>query len=208
MENKTHKAYSAEEKLSVQKNKEKIQKRFREELGLTVDVPKPGFGTSNDGNTARKALNSPELFADIVGVKVELILRLRNILIVVNSGYEINIESFDAYCKETSEYIVANYGWYVMPPTVHKLLEHGAEIANSMKLPLGQYSEEAQEAQNKEIQNARLNKTCKISRLNVMKNQYHYMLIRTDPVVSSISFKKHRNHNGEPLPEEVVNLLK
>ena len=66
---------------------------------------------------------------------------------------------------------------YVMPPTVHKLLEHGAEIANSMKLPLGQYSEEAQEALKKEIRNARLNKTCKISRLNVMKNQYHYMLI-------------------------------
>ena len=95
-----------------------------------------------------------------------------------------------------------------MLPTVHKTLEHGAEIANYIELPLGQYSEEAQEAQNKEIQNARLNKTCKISRLNVMKNQYHYMLIRTDPVVSSISFKKHRNHNGEPLPEEVVNLLK
>ena len=80
---------------------------------------------------------------------------------------------------------MANYGWYVMPPTVHKLVEHGAEIANYMNLPLGQYSEEAQEALKKEIRNARLNKTCKISRLNVMKNQYHYMLIRTDPVVSS-----------------------
>ena len=40
---------------------------------------------------------------------------------------------------ETSEYIATNYNWYIMPPTVHKLLEHSAEIAEQLELPLGNY---------------------------------------------------------------------
>ena len=126
----------------------------------------------------------------------------------MNCGYEIDIDTFKAYCQETSDYIVKHYGWYIIPPTVHKLLEHGAEIADYMDLPLGNYSEEAQETQNKEIRNARLYHSCKISRINVMRNQFTYMLIRTDPVISSISFVKHKNIGGDPLPEEVRLLLK
>ena len=36
----------------VKERKEEIQKRFRKEMGLLVDVPKPGFGSTNDENTA------------------------------------------------------------------------------------------------------------------------------------------------------------
>jgi len=42
------------DKESVEKRKKIIQDRFRQEMGLLVDVPKPDYGTSNDGNTARK----------------------------------------------------------------------------------------------------------------------------------------------------------
>ena len=41
-----------------------------------------------------------------------------------------------------------------------------------------------------------------------MKNQFEYMLIRTDPVISSITFKKHQNIDGEPLDDAVKNLPK
>ena len=47
-----------------------------------------------------------------------------------------------------------------------------------------------------------------ISRINVMTNQFHHLLIRTDPVISSISFRKHKNINGKPIPEDVLGLLK
>ena len=103
--------------------------------------------------------------------------------------------------------IVENYGWYVMPPTLHKLLEHGYQVADILDLPIGMYSEEAQEAQNKIIRNSRLDHTCKVSRLNVMTNLYHHLLIRTDPVISSISFVKHKNEKGTPLSEEILELL-
>ena len=67
-----------------------------------------------------------------------------------------------------------------MPPTLHKLLEHGFLIAEHLNLPIGAYSEEAQELQNKAKRNARHNHTCKICRINVMQNQFHYLLITYD----------------------------
>ena len=85
---------------------------------------------------------------------------------------------------------------------------HGPYIAEKLELPIGQYSEEAQEAQNKELRNARLNHSSKVSRLATMTNQFHYMLIKTDPVIASISFVKHRNANGKPLPQDVLDMLK
>ena len=94
MDIKVHKAYTPEQKASVEESKKRIQRRFREELGLTVDMPKQGFGTSNDGNTARRAFANEAVFADIVRVNIELVKRLKNILITVNSGYEINLEIF------------------------------------------------------------------------------------------------------------------
>ena len=35
-------------------NKQRIQEEFKSRLGLIVDKPKPGYGSSNDGNTARR----------------------------------------------------------------------------------------------------------------------------------------------------------
>ena len=55
----------AEDKVIVQARKKTIQDRFRAELSLLVDVPKTGFGNTNDGNTARRAFMHAEAFADI-----------------------------------------------------------------------------------------------------------------------------------------------
>ena len=135
-------------------------------------------------------------------------MRLRTILKAVCSSYDLEPEKFKEYCNETTDKILSLYSWYTIPPTVHKLLEHGAQIAEVLELPLGFYSEEAQEAQNKEIWKARLNHSAKISRVNVMKNQFHYLLSRSDPVISSMSFKKNKSENGKLLSPEVLSLLK
>ena len=147
------------------------------------------------------------VFSRITGVNLDLICRMKNILSAVCSGYHLDQKKFRPYCDHTLQLIVEQYGWYVMPPTVHKLLLHGSQIADILELPIGQYSEEAQETQHKELRKARLNHSCKISWLNVMKNQYHYMLIRSDPSISSHSFIKHKTSNGSPLSEEVEDLL-
>lgn len=38
----------------LQNRKEEIRSRLRSEMGLLIDILKPGFGTTNDGNTARR----------------------------------------------------------------------------------------------------------------------------------------------------------
>ena len=76
----------------------------------------------------------------------------------------------------------------VIPPSLHKILEHGYLIADLFELPLGFYSEENLEAQHKDVREARLHHTCKISRENTMKNLYQYLLIKTDPIISSTKF--------------------
>jgi hypothetical protein len=46
----------------------KIQNRFRKKMGLLVDIPKTGgSGSTNDGNTSRRAFHSPKSFSKITG---------------------------------------------------------------------------------------------------------------------------------------------
>lgn len=48
-------ARGEENKQIVANTKKLIQDQFRNELGLLVDKPKPGFGSINNGNTARRS---------------------------------------------------------------------------------------------------------------------------------------------------------
>ena len=78
----------------------------------------------------------------------------------------------------------------------------------ALELPIGVYSEESQEAMNKEIRKARLNHTAKISRKNVMKNQFNHLLVRSDPIVSSTKFRKNVVLAEETqFPDELKHLL-
>lgn len=60
-------------------------------MGLIVDVPKQGSGTSNDGNTARRFFCDPQLTAEITGISEELIQRLHTIQQAITCGYKINV---------------------------------------------------------------------------------------------------------------------
>ena len=111
MENKKFQAKTTAEKESVAKRKMEIRQQFREKLNLMVDMPKQGFGNSNTGNTARRAFEQAETFAQITGVKEILIVRMRHILKAVCSGYDLEIREFKNYCLETSNLIVDLYGW-------------------------------------------------------------------------------------------------
>ena len=87
------------------------------------------------------------------------------ILRSLSSGYEINNEAFNQYCTETAELYIELYGWYYMPPTVHKLLIHGAAIAKESLLPIGVLSEEALESRNKDMKKFREHCSRKSSRI-------------------------------------------
>lgn len=54
-------------KTNLEDHKKIIQQDFKKKSGLMVDFPKPGFGNTNDGNTARRFFNDPQQTADITG---------------------------------------------------------------------------------------------------------------------------------------------
>lgn len=112
-------------------NKKRIQKEFKNKMGIRVDMIEQGAGTSNTGNTLRQFFQNPELVAEITGVKEELIQRFAIILEVITSGEAIKTEKFGSYAFETAKYFVDNYNGYYMPVTVHKVLLHAEKIIHA-----------------------------------------------------------------------------
>lgn len=194
-----------EDKLIVETNKKRIQQLFREKTGLIVDVPKPGFGNSNDGNTARRFFSNPELSAEITGIDVELIKKMHIILIAVSSGYEINIDRFRAFSHDTAKHFVKYYHWYCMPPTLHKFFIHGADIISSALLPIGQLTEEAQEARNKDFKKYREHYSRKCSREKSNEDVFNQFLLSSDPLLTSK--RQLPKKKLQCLPEQALELL-
>ena len=73
-----------------------------------------------------------------------------------------------------------------MPPTVHKILIHGPTVVRTSIIPIGQSSEEAQEARNKDFKKYRENYLRKISKEKTNEDILHMLLISSDPLVSSL----------------------
>ena len=188
------------------KRKKQIIEDFRQKMSLIVDVPKPGgSGNSNDGNTARRAFMNVKLFSEITGVDVNLIQRISTILGAITCGFAIDTLKFASYCKQTLELYVKLYPWFYMPVTLHKILVHGPVIVKRMILPIGLYSEEAQESRNKDIKNARLYHSRKDTREHTITDQFRYLLVTSDPLISS---KKNLSHKKrQPLTKDIISLL-
>jgi hypothetical protein len=76
-------------------NKAKMKLQARTSLGLILFDPRPGgAGNFHDGNSARRAFEKPEIFAEIVGVGVALIKKTYNIYLAMASGLEIDSAKF------------------------------------------------------------------------------------------------------------------
>lgn len=78
------------------------------------------------------------------------------------------------------------YPWYYMPVTVHKILVHGSEIINYAIVPIGQLSEEVQEARHKEVRRYREHHTRKVSRPKMVEDLFHLLLVSSDPLIKTM----------------------
>lgn len=186
LEIKKWQARTANDKENVKNRKASIQKGFRIRSGLIVDQPKPGFGSSNDGNTARRFFEDSTTSASITGVDEDLIKRFHIILQTLSSGHEIDMIRFQDYALQTARDYVKLYPWYYMPTSMHKILIHGAAIIKSAILPIGQMSEDAQESTNKYIKKNRSEFARKFSRTKTMEDVFSRLLLTSDPYVSSL----------------------
>ena len=166
--------------------KSRIHREFREKMGLIVDMPRAGgAGTTNDGNTARRAFRDPEMLSQITGVDLRLITRFSVILQAISSSRPVDAEKFGAYALETAKLFRDLYNWYYMPASLHKLLIHGADVIRSLLLPIGSYSEEAQESRSKDNRLYRIKHARKTSRTDTITDQFCYLMITSDPFISS-----------------------
>jgi len=198
-------AYTAEDKLLKQTRKVTIQNSLRARLSLTVDVVKQGSGTTNTGNVARTFFEKAETVSKITGLNKELIQRFHSILQVVSCGKMIDCPKFKDFCLQTAELCVELYGWYKMPPSVHKVLLHGSDIVRFFELPFGWFSEEPQEASNKIFRNARNKNSRMLDRKSTNADIMHSLLISSDPFISSIRIKERKSVKA--LSADAQNLL-
>lgn len=193
---------SDSDKAIVKERKANIQRRFRNETGLIVDVPKAGFGNTNDGNTSRRFFGDPQKAAEITGIDYNLIFRLKIILEVISSGYKVDLKKFAEYCWDTAKAYVSLYDWHPMSPTMHKILMHGATVMEKALLPIGLLSEEAAEARNKHFRMYRYNFARKFSRVDCNEDVLNRLLLSSDPLLTSVRPKpKSRMH---PFSKEAI----
>lgn len=176
-----------EEKKISAKRKKEIQEEFKHHMGLLVDVPKAGFGNTNDGNTSRRFFADPETAGRITGIDVEFLKKLKIILEVLASGFSIDIAKFSIYLRSTAELYVKLYNWHPMTPTLHKILCHGALVIEHALLPIGQLSEEAAESRNKHFRLYRQNFARKFSRQNCIQDVMNRLLLTSDVYISCSS---------------------
>lgn len=198
-------ARTHEHKGMLEKAKARIQREFKETLGLIVDQPTQGSGTSNNGNLARRFFEDPEKTAKITGVNKDLIGRFSIVLKMLTCSNQVPKRLFIEFAHQTAKLYVSLYPWYYMPSTVHKILLHGGQVMEHFHLPIGQYSEEAAEARNKQIRHYREFHTRKMSRLATMEDLVHKLLVSSDLYIATlrVNWEKIKMENDF----EIMNIL-
>lgn len=196
-----------EEEDKEKEAKANIQNRFQIETGLLIDMPKANYGNTNDGNTSRRFFENAHLAADITGVDFNLIYRLKVILETISSGHKIDVKKYDDYAFETAQLYVNLYPWRPMTPTMHKVLIHDAVIIENALLPIGQLSEEAQEARNKHFRMYRENYARKFTREDCNRDIFNRLLLSSDPLLSSTNRSKRKHVSKAFCPETIAMLI-
>jgi hypothetical protein len=89
-----------------------------------------------------------------------------------------NSTSVKLYIKE--------YPWFYMPTSGVKILVHGADIVSGAIMPVGQFSEEAQESRNKDRKYFRRIQSRKVSRSSKKNDVFNLLLVSSGPLISSV----------------------
>lgn len=125
---------------------------------------------------------------------------------VIASGLPIKLEEFEKFSLDTANHFVKLYSWYYMPSSIHKLLIHGKEIIQHHSIiPIGNLSEDAQEARHKECRRFREHNTRKIGRKQTMEDLFHMLLITSDPCISKL--RHFSSKSKQDLPQEALCLV-
>ena len=128
----------SDEDKCVKQRSEEFNQKFKKQMGLIVDRPKPGYGNTNDDNAVHRCFLNPEKRSgEITGFYVELIKKFSVLLRTLSSGHEIDCVKFENLCFKTRTLYLNLYLWYYMSVTVHKILTHNTEVLKLFILLIG-----------------------------------------------------------------------
>lgn len=157
-----------------------MQDEFKRELDILVDIPLSGFGSTNDGNTARKFFSEYVTTSKITLIPEDLIKRFYVITSILSGSVMIELKTFTPYVLQTARLLRKKFPKKNFTPTVHKMLYHSTAIIthfNTLNLPIGVMSEEALESRNKDIRNFRKFFARKNSRVNNITDVFNHLMI-------------------------------
>jgi hypothetical protein len=201
---KKFKAQSPEEKTKKDAREVRVKKAFMTELGLTVDQRREGgFGNTNTGNVAHKALENYVTTAQICGVSPMLVSNLDTIRRILSSAFAIDSQAFHSFCRETLDLYMADAGWYQIPPTLHRVLVHGHAIIEATPLNIGLTSEEGSESNTKFARKFYKNHTRKTSQQNTMSDLFLRLMDCSDPFILNQKITQ----KIKPVPNDMLQLI-
>ena len=178
-------------------------------MHLVADFPKQGgAGSSNDGNTSRRAFANYELFAEILGVDLEIVKGLRTVLIAISSQRVINPAKYQEFCHSIFLRYVQLYPWFYLPASIHKLLIHGADIIRTSVLTVGVLGESGGESRNKTYKLYKERNSRKCDRRKENQDVFYRALDTSNPALYKQQLSNAaKRKKTEVFPREVAALF-
>lgn len=159
-------------------------------MGLRVDQVLQGSGTTNTGNITRACFQKPQLFAECLDIDTELVKNISIILSAFKSKQALKLDVLQELCLKTYSLHYEKYSWARMNPTLHKLLQHGCEIARCFPIPMAYYAEDANEAWHKLYRRNMTEHSRQNSRKNRLHDVFNRAVYMSDPKISLIKLKE------------------
>ena len=184
--------------------KEQIQKNMKDETGILLEKPDPTGhgGTRTTGNVAKAILNNSNRSLLTKGIdnselksKIDkIVLNMAAILAVINSIIKVNVSEYTELCKSTS-LLIKSIHWTKINPSAHVVLVHSAEVINENDgRGLLNFTECGLEANNKYLQQYRMNYACKTSQHNNLSDCLKRLWDKSDPMVHELRNRLHCTH--------------
>ena len=103
---------------------------------------------------------------------------------------------------------VNDVGWYRLTSTLHKVFKRSKVILDQCILPIGMNTEEASEANSKNLRKFKINCARKNTWKNGMHDVFFMFLDISNPVIQDTSITKRKRSNSKKVSKEILELLK
>ena len=153
-----------ENKAIIAANKKSIHKKFWDNLGIDVDRPKQGFGTTTTGKCAKVALENFECTSKILKFDKGLLEKINKLGKFLYSCDPINLDEFSMLTEQIKHDWLKLIPGENITPTIHIILDHGPKIIENLFLMPGLFTEEGLESTHKKIREIKLNLSRNCSR--------------------------------------------